>query len=505
LASDKETKMRVAALVAGLLVAAGHGPAAAQSSAISWSVVNNFGLLAGADAQKRFRTESDAYIACMRREYSPGACANGRSTFGLTQQPYPVRFQPKTLAYDQQLLHPTAPDSGDAADHVSIELSLAGATASARCDWTVGTRTVRNTSCKSARAAVALNEATPVVATVRGKAAREVATTVKVRRVVIASFGDSFMSGEGNPHIRSQAQPVKAENWLEPRCHRSLMTSSALASMRWAEANRQTYVAYYSFACSGSTAEVGLLGPYEGILSSRMLDNLRGQGDEAIHFRGKTIPSQIEQARTTWCGGKTKACVAPDVIFLSIGINSLKFSETITDLGKRACDAKCLSGLRARMDAGIDALRGNGPDALRTAYQTLARELAPKAAFALEYPDPTRDDQARFCDNNALFPSLGRLAVGRIDATENAWAHDVMLNPLNEAVDAVVSSTPGWRSLKGSIEATRRHGFCSKQRMFNSGQDARGTSGTLHPNAAGHHAIAGLLLKALNDALASAE
>jgi GDSL-like Lipase/Acylhydrolase family len=475
-----------------------------EAAVIKWSVVNNFGLLSGADAQTRYKTELLAHVACMRREYSPGSCANGRNTFGLTQQAFPVRFQPKTLTYEPQLLHPTAAESGDATDHVSIELSVPKALGTARCNWTIGAKTLTNAPCRGARAAVKLGDDTPVKVETRGKSPITADTTVNVRRVVIATFGDSFMSGEGNPHIRSQPQPVKAETWLEPRCHRSLLTSSAQAAFRWADANPQAYVAYYNFACSGSTAEIGLLGNYEGIMSSRMLDNLRGPGDEANHFRAAKMPSQIDQARQTLCAGKAKTCVAPDVVFLSIGINTLKFSETITDLGKRGCDAKCLDGLRDRTQAGLDELNGQGPGSLSTVYDTVTRTFAPKAAFAVEYPDPTRNEAGRFCDANALFPLLGKVGIGRIDAKENAWAHDKMLQPLNQSIAKQAAAVSGWAMIAGSSEATRRHGFCSKQRMFNSGQDAKGTSGTLHPNVAGHDAIGSLLLKTLASQLATA-
>ena len=125
-------------IAASVVTVATATSAQAASDAIGWSVVNNFGLLSGAETQKRFRAESDAYIACMRKQYSPGSCANGRTTFGLTQQAYQVRFQPKALTYDPHILHPTAPESGDAANHVTIELSVANAGTAARCHLIVG-------------------------------------------------------------------------------------------------------------------------------------------------------------------------------------------------------------------------------------------------------------------------------------------------------------------------------------------------------------------------------
>ncbi len=485
--------MRNIIVVLGLMLL----PASALADGIGWTVVNNFGLLSGADTQARFKREHEVYTACMRRRFSPGQCDNGRETFGLTREPFPVRFHSDTLKYDPSLLHPVQTDS-TSVDHVTVALSLNGA-ARARCDWTVGDKTIRNASCETVRVSVPLEHDVAVQVEVRDRSARRAETTVKVRRVVIAAFGDSFMSGEGNPHIRSKAQPVRSENWLEPRCHRSLLTSSALAAFRWADDHRQTYVAYFNFACSGSTAPLGLLGAYEGIISSRYLDNLRGDGEDAVHFRGKTMPAQIEQAREVMCS--KGACIAPDVIFLSVGINTLKFSNIVTELAKPNCGGPCLTRLRAELDADFASLQGDGPFSLKTVYAKVTTALAPKAAFAVEYPDPTRDESGKFCSGNVVFPTLGKLGFGRVDAIENKWAYENILAPLNALIVDVGASTAGWQVIIGSAQATRHNGFCSTERFFNSGQDAKGTSGTLHPNVAGHNAIAQLLLKQLNRVL----
>lgn len=484
--------LAVLALVASPLTARAAEP-------IQWSVINNFGLLAGADAQNRFKREADAYIGCMRKRFSPGECDNRRTTFGLTRKPYPVRFESLTLKYDNTLLHPVHAEDKAVADHVTITLSLAGAPARARCDWTVAGKSLSNMPCQGAHALVPLEQDLDVSVATRGNAPRQEQTKLRVRRVVIATFGDSFMSGEGNPHMRSQAQPVKSENWLEPRCHRSLLTSSALAASRWAEANPQAYVAYFNFACSGSTAPTGLLGDYEGIISSRYLDNLRGEGEEAVHFRGKVMPAEITQAREVFCA--STPCVTPDVIFLSIGINTLKFSTVVTELAKPNCDDKCLQRLRRDLAQGFEELSGDGPNSLKSVYAKVSQELSPKAAFAIEYPDPTRDQNGRFCAGNVVFPILSGLGVGRVDARENKWAYENVLEPLNKLIVEVAGHAPGWQVITGSAEATRRNGFCSTERFFNSGQDAKGTSGTLHPNAAGHDAIAKLLLARLNATL----
>jgi hypothetical protein len=483
--------LRVVTTIGALCLTGGSSLA----SGIDWSVINNFGLLANRDTQARYMAEKAAFLACMKRTFSPGQCDNRRNTHGLTQEAYSVRFNPKTLTYDPTLLHPR---EGDAADTVMVEMNATGASSSERCDWTISGKTQKSAPCKAFRAAVKIGEDVDISVDPRGKGRSE-QTVINIRRVVIATFGDSFMSGEGNPHMRSRVEPVKAENWLEPRCHRSLLTASAVAAANYAERNPRAYVAYYNFACSGSTSDVGVIGPYQGVMSSRLIDNLRGPDEPANHFRGDKIPSQIDQAKQTFCG--KSGCISPDVIFLSIGINTLGFSDTIVELGRKACDAKCLRALEGRIQKGVDVIAGDGPASLRNTYAALSRALKPKTAFAIEYPDPTRDDKGAPCDDNALFPILGRIPIGRIDKKENDWAYSKMVVPLNDAVADAVKASEGWELIRGTMDATRRHGFCAKQTFFNSGQDAKGTSGTMHPNVVGHDAVGVLLSSAMGRVL----
>lgn len=483
-------------VIAGGAVLAVDAPARAEG--ITWSVLNNFGLFNSDETQERYKTESAAFLACMVKRFSPGQCDNRRTTFGLTQQPYGVRFDTKTLLYDPELLHPR---DGGARDSVMIELDAPDTKDDQRCDWTVGGKTQKGAPCRGFRAGVKLGDNVEVEVDPRGRGGNA-STTVNVQRIVIATFGDSFMSGEGNPHRRSRPEPVQAEIWFEPRCHRSLLTASALAALRYAEANPKRYVAYYNFACSGSTGAVGVLGPYGGVNTPRELDNARGPDDRAVHFRGEKVPAQIDQAKATLCP-RGSACVSPDVVFVSIGINTLKFSDTIVDLGKQACDGKCRAALETRIGKGLDTLAGEGPESLSAVYKAIEKTLSPKAAYAIAYPDPTRNDKGGFCDANALFPSLGRTPVGRIDAQENAWAHDRMLMPLNETIAKAVDRQVGWRLISGTAEVTRTHGYCADKTFFNSGQAAKGSSGTMHPNVVGHDAVAKLLGAAMETATKS--
>ena len=56
---------------------------------------------------------------------------------------------------------------------------------------------------------------------------------IAIRDIKIASIGNSFSSGEGNPHTRYVFGSVGAPaQWWDDRCHRSLVSSGALAAAR---------------------------------------------------------------------------------------------------------------------------------------------------------------------------------------------------------------------------------------------------------------------------------
>jgi len=105
----------------------------------------------------------------------------------------------------------------------------------------------------------------------------------EIRDVLIVAMGESFGSGEGNPHThivfkKDQEtgrfyRPAPAW-WLDPRCHRSLFSSSSLATMLLADENRGTSFSILNTACSGAETTYGLTKKYSGRLTAKQAHHL---------------------------------------------------------------------------------------------------------------------------------------------------------------------------------------------------------------------------------------
>jgi hypothetical protein len=477
-------------------------PAVASPVQIDWAVVNNFALLKGADTQERFEREVEAYLDCLRRTGLVLSCPQNQAAEGLTQRPYPVRFDRQTARYSADLVFPrfnAAEGRLSPSDRLRVHARVVDAPADARCTWTVDGHRHTGQPCSAVTITARLDTPVDVRVEVEGEPERAGATTITVRRRIILALGDSFMSGEGNPHRRHRVDPLRAELWLEERCHRSLLAASSLAALAFATANPKLYVAYLNVACSGSTVATGLLGPYEGVLPAQRIAAGKGLDDARDYYRGPKLPSQIDQAKAALCAGTghNRICATPDLVWLGIGVNDLGFRQVVTTLAGSTCGKFCQAGLERALSPALERLRGDGPGSLARALAVIDRELKPKRAMTVGYPDPTKSDTGAPCDASVLGVRIGD--IGRVDADENRWAVDAIVTPLNDALATAVRNRPGWGHLDGAFAATSRHGYCAKIPHFNSGLDANVEAGTMHPNALGHAVIARLMTEATRD------
>ncbi len=123
-------------------------------------------------------------------------------------------------------------------------------------------------------------------------------TTIKVRDFLIASMGDSFASGEGNPDLPAKldsdrvispkydedGEKIKkagvprrklrpdgkiakgtSARWIDRRCHRSMYSAHARAAIALAlSGDRHHAVTFVSAACSGAEITDGLFWPQDG-------------------------------------------------------------------------------------------------------------------------------------------------------------------------------------------------------------------------------------------------
>jgi len=301
---------------------------------------------------------------------------------------------------------------------------------------------------------------------------------VVVRDRLVVTLGDSVASGEGNPRIAAGSGKARFDTvWLERRCHRSAFSGFELAARRLARrSERDTSITFVNLACSGATIARGILGPYAGI------EPVPGGRDE---LRPQLAGlAALAAAR----GGKA------DAVMISVGANDVRFGSIValcaTPPG--GCARGKLGGIPAS-EAIPDLLAGLEPQ-----YDRLARSLgdlvaSPRDVLLTEYFNPTRDRHGDVCTR-----SLG--AARRDDLR---FAEASLLLPLNDAGRAA-ARRKGFTYVPGIRRRFTRHGYCAGKerwvvRISDSLLKSAGstgafrTKGTMHPNAAGHEAIADAL------------
>jgi hypothetical protein len=295
---------------------------------------------------------------------------------------------------------------------------------------------------------------------------------IEVRDHLVVSIGDSVASGEGNPDAGGLAAPT----WrLEPRCHRSMRSGAAQATVALDRGNPTASVTFVPLGCSGATIDRGLLGEYAGIEPDADLGTLRPQVAEL---------GELARERDV------------DAVLLSVGANDIRFSRLVQFCIKvDDCSRKPFGGAESAAKFVEDGLRS-----LREKYDELGarlREHVPDdRVVAVEYFDPLRDVGGGPCE---------RVLFG-IDREEAAWAETNVLGALNGVLrDAAVDNH--WRLVTGVAKVFRDHGICAAgeaawvRKLDESFSRQADLNGTLHPNGRGHLATAALIAPVLATAL----
>ena len=222
---------------------------------------------------------------------------------------------------------------------------------------------------------------------------RTAQTYVEVRDRLIASIGDSFASGEGNPdrpmdltrltHRFESASEDSSRvwrtdwdhrwvgreavigvaggaSWWDQRCHRSFYSQHMVAALRYSAAHPHEAVTFVSFACSGAEIFRGLLARQEtppGYADTPQADRLRYPQVEVLlanmcRRRPGTLSNQstvagepvrhlakawrrgqiVDQTLTEWnwrCTSGEPRHI--DALLLSIGGNDVGFGPVIQD------------------------------------------------------------------------------------------------------------------------------------------------------------------------------
>ena len=205
---------------------------------------------------------------------------------------------------------------------------------------------------------------------------------VKVRDVLIASLGDSFASGEGNPDVktawptepysgfwarqgdwhnrwmgrRTGVRDVKPPVWWDSRCHRSFYSQHVVAALKYAADHPSEATTFVSYACSGAAIFDGILAVQSkppGYADDNTVSKLRiaqiealdrdlcppgvGQTPAAskryhvnqIQLNGAVKPIRITPSVAYSCDTVNRRQV--DMILLVIGGNDAGFAKVIFD------------------------------------------------------------------------------------------------------------------------------------------------------------------------------
>jgi hypothetical protein len=442
--------LRFSALFAAAVVM--MGAAGADAAEIDWRVKNRFRLWDQAQTTRRVVT-LDELLDQVARARLPGDVEQAMLGFLATQPDLYQKayWREGDETYDRDYLWPTT-----YAGRASLP-----AAAGRSCVWSidVGAVTAVASPCEqwvdfevpAVGRDSAVRRSVPASLSVRIEGGSTHSTRVEIRDRLIASVGDSFASGEGNPdrpmdltRVTRRFDPVESEDgrsviqtawrsewngrwvgredvigraggarWWDQRCHRSFYSQHMVAALRYAAAHPQQATTFITFACSGAETYRGLLGRQArppGYAGDRQAEPLRYPQVEVLAANlcprrpgGLSRDStRAGQARTypywDWRGGELRR------------------------LSVREWDWVCTNGIPRRVDALLVSVGGNdvgfGP-VIQDALLPRPEELPADARLGrwvldiLRERQALRPDQAKQRITGALPENLDQLR-GRV-------------------------------------------------------------------------------------------
>jgi len=319
--------------------------------------------------------------------------------------------------------------------------------------------------------------------------------SMKAQAFTIASIGDSFASGEGNPDEPQRFDALgfvkKGPVWADRQCHRSHIAAPEKAAIAIAGFLDQP-LEFIGLACTGARLDRGILEPYDP-----ETDDLQN-----------SLPAQINALRSR-IGDKPI-----DVLLISIGGNDVGFADII----KKCIRMDSIALVRRNnelcsRDSGVLAAIKSELAALPQKYDRLADQLKSmeiRQVMITEYPDPTKGANGSYCGEN------GNSRILFLHPLTAKWAEHEIVIPLNAAIGAA-AERHGWVRVPVQAWSTT-HGYCAgNARWFRTEEDARNiqgpyelgfsfqdslppgfqfSMGSLHPNPAGHDGIARRIMAA---------
>jgi lysophospholipase L1-like esterase len=306
------------------------------------------------------------------------------------------------------------------------------------CDWSINGEVVARVGCgervSGAKIALPYPGGADISVSVAGEL--PIVVAARVKDLLIASLGDSFASGEGNPDepvafddkrrfrnfypARKQNNQGGSASWTDRLCHRSLYGQHLRAALQIAIENPKASITFLDYSCSGASIEAGILGPQEyvervsdadpnaGIVARPITG---GNRDFAHLFMLRDLCAvKPNYSRGLWrCkGGQYRRSL--DFLFLSVGGNDLGFASmvawatlrdsTSADIAKFFGATVSANQFASRMKKDLPEAYGKLAKALEETvplYSAADRQFDPGRIILTGYPQLVNDENGSLC------------------------------------------------------------------------------------------------------------
>jgi lysophospholipase L1-like esterase len=375
------------------------------------------------------------------------------------------------------------------------------------CEWRVGAAPVITAACDEAvQASLPYPEGATISVNVQGE--RPISIDARVKDVLIAGFGDSFASGEGNPDVPVQLAenrrsnniyPARVDNdvtgsaqWMDRLCHRSLYSYQLRAALQIAIENPHGAVTYLGYSCSGATVDAGILGPQsyvEYVSDGNEISALKGgrKDNQLYWFLREMCIDAVYNTNGFWVCPNDHFRRNVDFVFLSIGGNDVGFANLV---GWATLRKSLTAGIAGFFGATVsaDQFAQNINRVLPVAYGKLGRAFEhaiplahaglkydPSRVIITAYPDILVDEAGNNCagvsdgsedeDPYAANQSLDRFSSWLVVRQAKIDAAHAQLDVLHRRMGEVAENNLWTYAGRAYMDRPfRGHGFCAQQK-----------------------------------------
>ncbi len=310
--------------------------------------------------------------------------------------------------------------------------------------------------------------------------------TVTVRNFLIAAIGDSYASGEGNPHSAAQYDwagfASRGAIWAEGgddleslrnrMAHRSTKAGIAQMALEIENADPKTSVTFVFLPHTGSTI-------LDGVLNPRISSDPGAPG---------VVPAQLDRLQELTTGRTI------DSLFMSIGGNDLGFGDILADLVKND-PLNPIWNYEDRITEIVNRSLQNVTNLATNGYPALAARLSQftnlNQVYLAEYPDLTKQSDGQIAEG----------IIGDVLPGSEVDRHE-LTRLVTEVMPAFITTMHqaaakfGWNYVDGILAAFGNHGYgdwfrtaydsCWMEgplgnRNLVTALDMQNTLGTMHP------------------------